>query len=155
MTSQTITIPTQPLANQPFTIHYNNPTYVPTYSTTVNTNFVLKDTNGNTVSSTFVNPTYGISILGSHNPPPASCSTLIHDSQYNYYYTNSILPSALQSVSICSIMIKKKTKMEKYFIFFSCFECKNFLTDHFAAQLWKTRPKDDYHLKRTEKNFNI
>jgi hypothetical protein len=90
MTSQTITIPTQPLANQPFTIHYNNPTYVPTYSTTVNTNFVLKDTNGNTVSSTFVNPTYGISILGSHNPPPASCSTLIHDSQYNYYYTNNI-----------------------------------------------------------------
>lgn len=90
MTSQTITIPTQPIANQPFTIHYNNPTYVPTYSTSVNTNFVLKNTNGNTVSSTFVNPTYGISILGSHNPPPASCSTLIHDSQFNYYYTNNI-----------------------------------------------------------------
>lgn len=90
MTSQTITIPTQPIANQPFTIHYNNPTYVPTYSTSVNTNFVLKNTNGNTVSSTFMNPTYGISILGSHNPPPASCSTLIHDSQFNYYYTNNI-----------------------------------------------------------------
>jgi hypothetical protein len=90
MTSQTITIPTQPIANQPFTIHYNNPTYVPTYSTTTNTNFVLKNTNGNTVSSVFGNPTYGISILGSHNPPPASCSTLIHDSQHNYYYTNNI-----------------------------------------------------------------
>jgi len=90
MISQTITIPTPPVENQPFTLHYNNPTYVPTYSTTVNTNFVLKDTNGNTVSSTFSNPTYGISIIGSHNPPPASCSTLIHDSQYNYYYTNNI-----------------------------------------------------------------
>jgi len=90
MTSQTITIPTQPQANEPFTIHYNNPSYVPTYSTTANTNFVLKNTNGNTVSSVFVNPTYGVSILGSHNPPPASCSTLIHDSQYNYYYTNNI-----------------------------------------------------------------
>lgn len=91
MTSQTITIPTQPLANQPFTIHYNNPTYVPTYSTTVNTNFVLKDTNGNTVSSTFVNPTYGISIFGSSPTPNESCSYLIHDAQYNYYYTNNLL----------------------------------------------------------------
>ena len=49
MISQTITIPSQPLENQPFTLHYNNPTYVPSYSTS-NTNFVLKNTNGNTVS---------------------------------------------------------------------------------------------------------
>ena len=91
MTSQTITIPTQPLANQPFTIHYNNPTYVPTYNTATNTNFVLKNTNGNTVSSTFVNPTYGISNMGSNTTPNASCSYLIHDSQYNYYYTNNLL----------------------------------------------------------------
>jgi hypothetical protein len=91
MTSQTITIPSKPLSNEPFTIHYNNPTYVPSYSTTVNTNFVLKDTNGNTVSSAFVNPSYGVSILGTNTIPTSSCSYLIHDSQYNYYYTNNLL----------------------------------------------------------------
>jgi hypothetical protein len=78
------------LANQPFTLYYNNPTYVPTYNTTTNTNFVLLDASGNTVSSQFVNPSYGISILGSSPTPNASCSNLIHDSQYNYYYTNNI-----------------------------------------------------------------
>ena len=89
MTSQTITIPSQPLENQPFTLHYNNPTYVPTYSTTVNTNFVLKNTNGNTVSNVFVNPPNGVEIISSSISLENACSYLIHDLQYNYYFTNN------------------------------------------------------------------
>ena len=88
MISQTITIPSQPLENQPFTLHYNNPTYVPTYSTS-NTNFVLKNTNGNTVSNVFVNPPNGVEIISSSISLENSCSYLIHDLQYNYYFTNN------------------------------------------------------------------
>jgi hypothetical protein len=90
MTSQTITIPTQPMKNQPFTIHYNNPTYVPTYSTTTNTNFVLKDTNGNNVSDAFVNPPNGVENIVPTTGLLNSCSYLINDSQYNYYFTDNI-----------------------------------------------------------------
>ena len=90
MTSQIITIPTPPVANQPFTLNYNNPTYVPTYSTTVNTNFVLKNTSGNTVSSTFVNPPNGVGNIVPTTGLTNSCSCLIHDSQYNYYFTNNV-----------------------------------------------------------------
>ena len=90
MTSQTITIPTQPLAHQPFTIHYNNPTYVPTYSTTTNTNFVLKNIFGKTVSSAFVNPPNGVENIVPTTGLLNSCSYLINDSQYNYYFTDNI-----------------------------------------------------------------
>ena len=90
MNAKIITIPEQPVAKQSFLLNYNNPLVVPEYSTSINTNFILKDINGNIVSDTFVNTRNGLSVLGINSNTANSLSYLINDSDYNYYYTNNI-----------------------------------------------------------------
>jgi hypothetical protein len=90
MNAEIITIPEQPIAKQSFLLNYNNPLFVPEYSTSINTNFILQDVNGNIVSDTFVNTRNGLSVLGINSNTANSLSYLINDSDYNYYYTNNI-----------------------------------------------------------------
>ena len=90
MNAEIITIPEQPINKQSFLLNYNNPLFVPEYSTDINTNFILKDVNGNVVSDTFVNTRNGLSVLGINSNTANSLSYLINDSDYNYYYTNNI-----------------------------------------------------------------
>jgi hypothetical protein len=90
MNVEIITIPEQPIAKQSFLLNYNNPLVVPEYSTSINTNFILKDVNENIVSDTFVNTRNGLSVLGINSNTANSLSYLINDSDYNYYYTNTI-----------------------------------------------------------------
>ena len=78
------TIPNQPIENQNFFTNYSEIDNVPVPFNT----YVLQNTSNNNVSNTFVVPPYGI-YTGPIITNLSSCSSLIKDSNHNFYFTNN------------------------------------------------------------------
>jgi len=78
------TIPNQPIENQNFFTNYSEIDNVPVPFNT----YVLQNTSNNNVSNTFVVPPYGI-YTGPIMTNLSSYSSLIKDSNHNFYFTNN------------------------------------------------------------------